>query len=430
MRKIALLGFALLALTPAQLFAQRQLPGNTPLSNILKQLFLDEIVENVALQVELGADLDTAVTSASGDLGEALLLTQAISNQLSTFPLGSSAGGFSWTFDPALGAFARGTTSFGPIFAERALTVGKNKLNFGINYQRATYDEFESRSLRDREITFFTVFTDFRLPSRPTIVGEDQLQLDLSVDTIGFFANYGVSDRLDLGVALPLVSVDLNADLRFIFRDRTTGQELPLDGAEIHRSGSGRKTGLGDIVVRSKYNIVRMKGGGLAAGLDVRLPTGDEENLLGIPGTQAKVYGVMSTAFGILSPHVNVGYTFSRGNDATADPESPLLAPPDELNYTAGADVALTRRLTVAADIVGRTLRDIETLTFGDVGLGPNFPEFDLRPRENVNLTLASLGVKFNPHGNLLVSVNVLFPLTDRGLRDKFTPVVGMDYSF
>ena len=43
---------------------------------------------------------------------------------------------------------------------------------------------------------------------------------------------------------------------------------------------------------------------------------------------------------------------------------------------------------------------------------------------------LLALGAKFNATGNLLVSANLLFPLTDGGLRPKVTPVIGVDYSF
>lgn len=53
--------------------------------------------------------------------------------QLSSFPLGSSTGGFTYTFDASLGTFRRGSASFGPAFAERALTIGKGRLSGGFN---------------------------------------------------------------------------------------------------------------------------------------------------------------------------------------------------------------------------------------------------------------------------------------------------------
>ena len=45
---------------------------------------------------------------------------RAIVRQLSGFPLGSSAGGFTFTFDPVRQTFMRSSDSFGPTFAERA----------------------------------------------------------------------------------------------------------------------------------------------------------------------------------------------------------------------------------------------------------------------------------------------------------------------
>src|SRR5688572_4868576 len=49
--------------------------------------------------------------------------------QLSTVPLGSSSGGFTYTFDPTVGTFSRASRSFGPAFAERALTAGRGRFN-------------------------------------------------------------------------------------------------------------------------------------------------------------------------------------------------------------------------------------------------------------------------------------------------------------
>ena len=43
---------------------------------------------------------------------------------------------------------------------------------------------------------------------------------------------------------------------------------------------------------------------------------------------------------------------------------------------------------------------------------------------------LGAAGLKFNPVGRLLVDVNVLFKLDSAGLRDKVTPLVGIEYAF
>ena len=94
-----------------------------------------------------------------------------------------------------------------------------------------------------------------------------------------------------------------------------------------------------------------------------RLPTADESELLGSGATQAKVYLIASGSGRRFSPHVNAGYTFSRGGSAVTGPL------PDEINYTVGFDAALHRRITFTADIVGRTLRDIDRIVATHVTL-------------------------------------------------------------
>src|SRR5688500_3688024 len=156
-RLTTVLSVVTVVLLPSMVFAQERLPvgREVPLSRVIFELYRLEIQENIDILAAADPRRRAALEEAGiGDLADALLIAQALSTQLSTFPLGSSAGGFAWTFDPGAGAFTRSSASFGPTFAERALTVGRGKLNFGVNYQRTTYDDFEGLSLRDREIRF------------------------------------------------------------------------------------------------------------------------------------------------------------------------------------------------------------------------------------------------------------------------------------
>jgi hypothetical protein len=166
----------------------------------------------------------------------------------------------------------------------------------------------------------------------------------------------------------------------------------------------------------------------------VRLPTGDEHNLLGIGGGQAKMFLIASTALSRVSPHINFGYTVSGESDSARDPNSFVIAPPDEVNYSAGADVVVSPRTTIALDILGRTLREVGALDEGPTRFispsGGRYQELQLTPGADVNLLLGSYGVRFSPVGNLLVSMNVLSPLTQHGLTDHLTWLIGADYSF
>ena len=58
-----------------------------------------------------------------------------------------------------------------------------------------------------------------------------------------------------------------------------------------------------------------------------------------------------------------------------------------------------------------------------------SFDEFEPQSG-NMNLALGAVGFKFNPTGNLLISANLLFPLTDAGLTSNITPVVGVEHTF
>jgi hypothetical protein len=57
------------------------------------------------------------------------------------------------------------------------------------------------------------------------------------------------------------------------------------------------------------------------------------------------------------------------------------------------------------------------------------FSEFARRPGD-LNLAVGAAGVRFNPRGSFLISAELLIPVTESGLRDKVTPVIGVDYSF
>jgi hypothetical protein len=92
--------------------------------------------------------------------------------------------------------------------------------------------------------------------------------------------------------------------------------------------------------------------------------------------------------------------------------------------------------------MVGRTLRDsqrfaMQSQTYqyrtanGAPLLSTTRDTFASTQAGNLNLVLGVVGAKINiPGTSLLLTGNVLFPLTDAGLRPKVTPVIGLDYSF
>jgi hypothetical protein len=507
-RVLAAVGLAILGLplTPRSALAQ-----DVPLAHVLPELILREIIlDSPPLPPGAPGRLPGGATHTAhfspieaNELNNPVVgivqgFNTQMATQFSTFPLGSSSGGMTYVFDETVGTFRRGSSSFGPSFAERALTIGRRKLSAGFNYQRTSYDTFEGQGLDDGSIKFYlrhqdcctfnllpeAPFSEFFLQpngTRLTVpfegdIIEASLSLEATTHTTAGFASYGVTDRWDIGLAVPFVRVNLDARVQAqIVRLVTcsTPRVVPVPAPvtcapDVHTfdsrnpnatqtvQHSGQASGLGDLVLRTKYQFLRASGGGLAAAVDVRLPTGDENELLGAGGAQAKFMLVASTERGRVGQHVNVGYTAAEGEVAGTLAGLTSTPLPDEINYSGGIEFVANPRLTVMGDIVGRTLRgagrlELESKTFEYTDPArfpaPTVPEIvalgilslptssvsldELNPRPgNLTLLLGTGGVKFNPGGNLLVSASVLFPLTDAGLRSRLTTVLGIDYAF
>ena len=52
-------------------------------------------------------------------------------------------------FDPSVGVLVRRTESFGPMFAQRPLTIGSRKLNLGLSFQRTSFNSVDGLPLDD-----------------------------------------------------------------------------------------------------------------------------------------------------------------------------------------------------------------------------------------------------------------------------------------
>ena len=250
--------------------------GRLPLSEILTNLFGNTIVLAPRSTPEVPSHAAHFKPSPE-QLQTPEQFNQQIVTLLSTFPFGSSSGGFTYTYDPALGTFSRSSESFGPLFAERALTIGRERGSLGVAYQRSKYDTFEGKNLRQREINFYIQHTDccgkvqngaqagdgsLLNPAFEGDIIEAALALNLTTDTVVFSATYGLTDRLDLGVAVPLVAVDIDASIRARILRLATAANPDLhvfegDNPDEHIFAlSGHAAGLGDVLVRAKYNFL------------------------------------------------------------------------------------------------------------------------------------------------------------------------------
>jgi hypothetical protein len=363
-----------------------------------------------------------ALSANATETVSSLILAQA-----TTFPIGSSAAGFTWSFDAGLNAPKRRSQSFGPMFAERAFTTGKGRLNVALAFQHTQFvslggvplSDLKSGVIYDYGASYYNFSSSVAITIQPTIVS----------------ATYGVADRVDVGVVVPIGHARVsgtNSEFWLNYSEQPGQDSFPF---------SGTSWGLGDVTLRTKAALFSGRGIDGAVVVDLRLPTGDPDKLLGTGQLQAKPMFIASSTFGRLTPHVNVGYTFGgsglifgedrRWQGSFGDPELLSRAPSEEFNYTAGADIVASSWLTVAGDVIGRAVKHSATLTLFDSGPGESsrLTFFQISPG-TLNLLLGAVGVKMNVGGPWLLNATVLFPLNSNGVKPGVTPVLGLERAF
>ena len=347
------------------------------------------------------------------DVSQALV--DNLAAQATNFPIGSSSGGFTWTFDPALGIQTRRSNSFGSMFAERPLTNGRKKLNVSLAYQHTTFDSVAGQPLSALQSTGPVDLLD----SSDRVIGAGTLtfnsSLGVSIDRTTASASYGITDRVDVGLIVPFGRTQVSGS--------TSAVLASLQGTEIDRisvNERGSSSGVGDITLRGKVAVPSPRALQLAAGVDVRLPTGDTDKLLGVGATETKLMVLGSLTRGTIAPHFNVGYTW-----AGSDQGSPFHVF-NEVSYIVGADVAAPPTVTVIGDVIGRTLRDAGKIDFINDS-GSSYFESEIG---NVNMLLGTVGAKIKVSSMWLLTASVVFPLNDGGVKPRVTPVIGFERAF
>ena len=351
-----------------------------------------------------------------GSQQSASTIVALTSIEVVTAPLGTSTGGFTFTFDPLLQVYKRSSSSFGPAFAERSLTAGRAKVSIGANWVYTSDDSLGGFSLEGNELLLAKNVNSPALPR----VSSTALNVNLDTHTVAAFGQVGVTDSFDIGVIVPWVRVDLGAEGLYLGPNGTTEGRLTVPRA--------RAWGIGDMGIFGKYLLWRQTDGGIAAAFDVRLPTGDKDELRGLDITRTTASLVWSKG-GRVSPHANIGFEFW-------SKEVPISATGDvsirhQLKYAAGVELDAHPQLTVLVDIVGRQLRgggQLAYQTFGNSTIGT--VDALVGQSGGINSFWIVPGAKWNVWRRFLLTASVLTSLKNDGLRAKITPVAGIDWSF
>ncbi len=365
----------------------------------------------------------------------------AIGTQIATLPFASPGSGFVYDFNSAVGVYQRSIDSFGPVLTERAETIGRRKLYLGFSYQYFSFDKVDGIKL--------DAFPGVLRHQQETGAAYEQdsittlASIDLNINQFTTVATFGVTDRLDISAAIPVVNahfglVSAAAIQRVAPPSAQFGQSHYFDANSPDGSTNAvyamnhNATGIGDISLRVKWTAFRGERGAVALLSDVRLPTGNELNFLGSGAIGVRPFVALSYSAGRLAPHVNLGYQWNGKSVLAGDINTGRKASlPDAFTYAAGLDIAATRRVTMAADFLGQRLfgaTRVVPATFTDT-LGRGFPETRLQ-KASFDLLSGAIGAKINLSRTFLLTGNLIFRLNDAGLTARVVPLVGISWAF
>jgi len=342
---------------------------------------------------------DEAAAAATRDT-----LVTFILAELNTLPTNSPASGFTYRLDPELGVNVRSSNSFGPFFMERSLTGGRGQVSFGIAYNEAMFDDIDGRSLRDGTL----VATAGRLVGDAEPFDAETLTLRIRTRATTVSGHVGVTDRFDVSAAVPFLIVSFDGQRVDTYRGAAVVQATALASA----------SGIGDVRLATKYNVIRRGGSGMALAGEVRLPTGDPDNLLG-SGQLVFTPRVIGSFEGArVAVHGNLGYAMG--------------GPSDEMDYSGAFTVVAHNRLTLITELTGRRLtsgdRLVEVVEPHPSLVGVQTIRLSAIEEATNRMQLAA-GFRWNVASRWLVSMNVLRPLTTAGLNARWMTSVSLDYA-
>src|SRR5512146_3265492 len=298
-----------------------------------------------------GAHFVPSAVSENGNLIG--FITSAIATSVGNLPIGTTSGSTTFRFQG--GVPVKTSTSAGPIFAERAQTLGKGRSIVGVGHNSFHFTSLRGVPLNDIDLIFtHENVTNATFPGCDSIQAGDCSKMgipNLENDIMQFRLNLDLDVSVTVGAVVPLVSSHLHG--------QSFAQVMPFGGPtaahffagtpanpvlSAGREVSGSAFGLGDVAVRSKIKVHESERSGIALLGEARFATGASDDLLGAGAFSARGMAVVSGVVGAFSPHANDGYAY---HARTSD-----LPWNDAVIATAGFDDLIASHVTIAADLV------------------------------------------------------------------------------
>ena len=387
----------------------------------------------------------------SASLAQLGVLTQQLAPSAADFPAISTTPGFTFRYNPQIQAFERSSSSLGPVYVERAQTVGQGKFDIGMSYLYVDFDELNGKSLDG--LNFTLRHEDCcdpntgveKGPGAPPSPGNPPFERDfikvtfnkfsLRSHVMSFFATYGITDRWDVNILLPVVSTSFKVKVHSqINNDGSKEQfaDTPLKNG-IHffskadkrlddfRSFDDDKTGVGDIQMRTKYHIFEAAGFNLASGLALRIPSGSNGNFQGLGDATLTPFLALSQEYGPVELHANGGIQFNFDDSDRS-----------RVRYAGGATIRLIEEVAFLVDIIGSS--NIKTDKFSvKVPKEEENPSGLVPGRLHTDVVDLNVGFKTSPFGpqrSIVGFATVFIPLNHDGLRSNAIPAVGLEMGF
>jgi Putative MetA-pathway of phenol degradation len=354
-------------------------------------------------------------------VGAALAATVA-----DTYPVASASSSIVYVYDPTIDAPALRPGLPGPIFGERAETVGKGRVDLTASYSFVRLATINGESLDDlvnqrtvgTRFLFFPVEGGVMLKDgRFTTLLPVHATVDIGVEAHVLSASltYGVTPDLDVNVTLPVIRTSLDLESTAIIPDpRFPSFALPrgsdIAGTDV-LSASATSAGVGDLLLRAKYIVRRGAPADVALGLGLSLPTGDADDFQGT-GTTRVLPGVIASR--VLGNRVELLANLAMELDANDVARSAV-------RWALGGTISVLERLAVPIVFLGR--HEINAPT--DPIRVPFF--FQIERSDAVD---ASVGLRWRFVETALLSANVLVPLNRSGLRPDVVPTVSVEWRF
>lgn len=393
-----------------------------------------------------GSHFIPSAVSANGSLIG--FISSAIATSVGNLPIGTTSGSTAFRFEG--GVPVKTSTSAGPIFAERSQTLGKGRTIVGIGHNSFHFTSLRGVPLNDIELIFtHENVTNATFPGCDSIQAGDcskmgipnlendimqfRLNLDLDVAVTDLYATYGLTDWIDVGLVVPLVSSHLHGS--------SFAQVVPFGGPTAAHFFSGTPTnpvlsatrdvngsafGLGDVAIRSKVKIHESERSGVALLGEARFATGASDDLLGAGAFTARGLAVVSGTVGTFSPHANLGYAYHASSGSAAWNDAVLA--------TAGFDDLIAPRVTLAVDMVSELQVGESNLRLpGPVTYDAPFHRViqpTSIPDTRDDLVNGSFGGKYELPNGFTAVANLLVPLNRGGMRSNLMFTAALEFNY